>query len=87
VVADERHHATARTFGFTLELAEQIQRASSLRPAIDEIAGLDQDGAAADPPLPVVDELRGLQNLDEPLVRAVNVSDCDYAVRRREITR
>ena len=85
VVAEEELHAAAGPLRLILEPHEEVERLTHLGPAVEDVAGLHEDRAAAGPPKLGVDEARRLQDFDERIERTVDVADRDYARRWRRL--
>ena len=78
-------HLAAGAAGVALEPPQQIDHLAGVVAAIEDVAGLDQDGAAAAPAIAGVDQARGPQNRDELIVGAVDVADGDDALGRGDL--
>ena len=77
VIAEQSMDRAAGAAGFVFEPFQQIERFPRIGPAIDDITELDEVGAPARPAQAFVQDSGGLQDLDEPIVRAVHVADRD----------
>ena len=89
VVAEQRLDPAAGAPGFVLEAHQEIERRPDARAAVEDVAGLHQDGVAAAPAPRAVDQPRRLKDADELVEGAVDVTDGDdpRAGRRRSLGR
>jgi hypothetical protein len=75
VVTEQHRHATAARARLTLQTEEQRQCLHGSITAIEEITNLHQLRTPADPLEPPIDELRAAQNVDQRIVRRVQVTN------------
>jgi hypothetical protein len=79
VIPEKDFDAAAATPRLVLEPHQQIQHAPDTGPAIEAVAGLNEDRGVASPMLVRVHETRRLQDADEFVRSAVNVTNRDNA--------
>jgi hypothetical protein len=82
VVAEKGMDGTARARRFALEPPEQIQHFPRVGSAIEDVAGLDENGAATRPASTLVRDAGAAQDGEEGLVAAVHVTNGDDPFNR-----
>ena len=85
VVAEQREYATPGPLGVALEPSEQVHHASRMRPAIQHVPGLNQDGASTDPAIASVDDLRFTKDGSKGVISPVHVANGHDAFARSNI--
>src|SRR4029079_5750256 len=79
VIPKQRIHAATRALCLALQLPQQVERLSRVRPTVEDVAGLHQYRLLAAPAVAVVDDARGTKNRDELVECAMDVTDCHDA--------
>ena len=77
VIAEQDLHPATGCGCLGLERDQEIQNGADFCSPSEEVAGLDEDGGAADPAPLIVDEARPLQNPRKRVGSAVNIANRD----------
>jgi len=77
MIAEKGVYRAAAASRLALQTFDEIERLARIGSAIHDVAELDQVSASAGPVQASVEDPGRLQDLDEPLVRAVHVADRD----------